>query len=65
MASVGETEKRCRILVAWLLGADRFGDRFTLGDNIKTDPMEIEFEVASWLKIRSNRVCCNTVKCLS
>jgi len=46
-------------------GTDRFGDRLTLGDNIKTYPIEIEFEVASWLKIRSNRVCCNTLKCLS
>jgi hypothetical protein len=36
-----------------------------LGDNIKTDPLEVECEAASWLKIRSNRVCYNTAKCLS
>jgi len=27
-----------------------------IGDNIKTDPIEVECEVASWVKIRSNRV---------
>lgn len=31
-----------------------------IGDNIKTDPIEVECEVASWVKIRSNRVCYNT-----